>query len=292
MRGSPSWKAAACRATSFANGSCLHPNCGRSPSCCGRRFVRAMRRGRCSISLPRPARTGGTTALITPSGRMIAIRCAPARFLHRWEPSPSNCNARKSSARPPYTRTRGVPRLRPQWGTNGGCLRNGLCPPRFCRADDFLSTADEVSDRDIMLVRALLDQFPARFGVGLDTGVAFLCVWERTPAAPKGVGAVVLQAGLIALKQSLRKVTALAVDLRPPQFNDWDLPNEPAEIATAKQEAREKLHTLLDTLCPESAFGKRAERFDMLQRHDETDSQHALFLLGIPHRVGAGQNEP
>jgi hypothetical protein len=33
-------------------------------------------------------------------------------------------------------------------------------------------------------------------------------------------------------------------------------------------------------LCPESALGKRAERFDMLQRHDETDSQHALFLLG------------
>jgi hypothetical protein len=37
-------------------------------------------------------------------------------------------------------------------------------PPRFCRAYDFLSTADEVSDSDIMLVRALLDQFPARFG--------------------------------------------------------------------------------------------------------------------------------
>ena len=48
-----------------------------------------------------------------------------------------------------------------------------------------------------------------------------------------------LQAGLNALKQSLRKVTALVVDLRPLQFNDWDLPNEPAEIATAKQEARE-----------------------------------------------------
>ena len=121
-------------------------------------------------------------------------------------------------------------------------------PPRFCRAYDFLSTADEVSDSDIMLVRALLDQFPARFGMGLDTGVAFLCVWERNPAAPKGAGAVVLQAGLNALKQCLRKVTALVVDLRPLQFNDWDLPNEPAEIATAKQEAREKLHTLLDSL--------------------------------------------
>jgi len=153
-------------------------------------------------------------------------------------------------------------------------------PARFCRAYDFLSTADEVSDSDIMLVRALLDQFPARFGMRLDTGVAFLCVWERHPAAPKGSGAVVLQAGLSALKQSLRKVTALVVDLRPLQFNDWDLPNEPAEIATAKQEAREKLLTLLDSLCPESALGKRAERFDMLQRHDGTDSQHALFLLG------------
>ena len=126
-------------------------------------------------------------------------------------------------------------------------------PPRFCRAYDFLSTADEVSDSDIMLVRALLDQFPARFGMGLDTGVAFLCVWERNPAAPKGAGAVVLQAGLNALKQCLRKVTALVVDLRPLQFNDWDLPNEPAEIATAKQEAREKLHTLLDSLRPERA---------------------------------------
>jgi len=165
-------------------------------------------------------------------------------------------------------------------------------PPRFCRAYDFLSTADEVSDSDIMLVRALLDQFPARFGMGLDTGVAFLCSWERHPAAPKGAGAVVLQAGLNALKQSLRKVTALVVDLRPLQFNDWNLPNEPAEIATAKQEAREKLHTLLDSLCPESAFGKRAERFDMLQRHDETDSQHALFLLGESQIEWArGQNE-
>ena len=165
-------------------------------------------------------------------------------------------------------------------------------PPRFCRADDFLSTADEVSDSDIMLVRALLDQFPARFGTGLDTGVAFLCDWERHPAAPKGAGAVVLQAGLNALKQSLRKVTALVVDLRPLQFSDWDLPNEPAEIATAKQEAREKLHALLDRLRPESALGKRAERFDMLQRHDETDSQHALLLLGESEIEWArGQNE-
>ena len=153
-------------------------------------------------------------------------------------------------------------------------------PPRVCSPYEFLSTADEVSDSDTMLVRALLDQFPARFGTGLNTGVAFLCDWERHPAAPKGAGAVVLQAGLNALKQSLRKVTALVVDLRPLQFSDWDLPNEPAEIAAAKQEAREKLHALLDRLCPESALGKRAERFDMLQRHDETDSQHALFLLG------------
>ena len=143
-----------------------------------------------------------------------------------------------------------------------------------------------------MLVRALLDQFPARFGAGLDTGVAFLCAWERNPAAPKGAGAVVLQAGLNALKQSLRKVTALVVDLRPPQFADWDLPNEPAEVAAAKQEAREKLHTLLNKLSPESALGKRAERFDMLQRHDETDSQHALFLLGESQIEWArGQNE-
>ena len=165
-------------------------------------------------------------------------------------------------------------------------------PPRFCSAYEFLSTADEVSDSDIMRVRALLDQFPARFGTGLDTGVAFLCVWERTPAAPKGAGAFVLQAGLSALKQSLRKVTALVVDLRPPQFNDWDLPNEPAEIATAKQEAREKVHTVLDALCPERALGKRAERFDMLQRHDETDSQHALFLLGESQSEGTrGPNE-
>jgi hypothetical protein len=166
-------------------------------------------------------------------------------------------------------------------------------PRRFCRADAFLSTADEVSDSDIMLVGALLDQFPAQFGAGLDTGIAFLCVWERNSAAPKGAGAIALQAGLKALKQSLHKVTALGVDLRPLQFNDWDLPNEPAEIATAKQEAREKLHTLLDSLCPESAFGNRAERFDMLQRHDETDSQHALFLLGASQIEWArGQNEP
>lgn len=166
-------------------------------------------------------------------------------------------------------------------------------PPRFCPAHEFLSTADEVSDSDIMLVRALLDQFPARFGKGLDTGVTFVCVWERTPAAPKGAGAVVLQAGLNALKQSLRNIADLAVDLRPPQFTDWDLPNEPAEIATAKQEAREKLHLLLDNLRPERALGERAERFDMLQRHDESDSQHALLLLGESQIEWArGQNEP
>jgi hypothetical protein len=90
----------------------------------------------------------------------------------------------------------------------------------------------------------------------------------------------------------LRKVTALVVDLRPPQFTDWDLPNEPAEIATAKQEAREKLQTLLDNLSPERALGKRAERVDMLQRHDETDGAHALFLLGESQMEWArGQNE-
>ena len=88
-----------------------------------------------------------------------------------------------------------------------------------------------------------------------------------------------LQAGLAALKQSMRKVTALVVDLRPAQFQDWDLSNEPAEIVAAKQEARERLQTLLDTWRPESVLGERAERFHILQRHDPTDAPHALLLL-------------
>ena len=63
--------------------------------------------------------------------------------------------------------------------------------------------------------------------------------------------------------------------------------------ATVLVEAREKLHTLLDNLSPESALGKRAERFEMLQRHDETDSARALFLLGGSQIEWArGQNEP
>ncbi len=151
---------------------------------------------------------------------------------------------------------------------------------KFCDPSAFLTTADEVSDADIMRVRALLDQFPARFGHGLDTGVAFLCNWERKPAAPKGAGMETLRAGLTALKQSMRKVTVLAVDLRPAQFEDWDLSNEPAEIVAGKQEAREKLQALLDTARPESVLGKHAERFYILQRHDPTDAQHALALLG------------
>src|SRR5213593_4267948 len=44
---------------------------------------------------------------------------------------------------------------------------------KFCDPSAFLSTADEVSDADIMRAHALLDQFQARFGQGLDTGVAF-----------------------------------------------------------------------------------------------------------------------
>ncbi len=151
---------------------------------------------------------------------------------------------------------------------------------QFCDPSAFLSTADEVSDADIMRIRALLDQFPARFGHGLDTGIAFLCNWERTPAAPKGAGMETLQAGLTAIKQSMRRVTALAVDLRPAQFEDWDLSNEPAEIVAAKQEAREKLQALLDSARPENVLGKRAERFHILQRHDPTDAHHALALLG------------
>ncbi len=149
----------------------------------------------------------------------------------------------------------------------------------FCNPSAFLATADEVSDADIMWVRALLDQFPARFGHGLDTGIAFLCNWERSSAAPRGAGVATLQAGLTALKRSMRKVTALAVDLRPAQFPDWDLSNEPAEIVAAKQEAREKLQAVLDTARPERVLGKRAERFHILQRHDPTDAQHALLLL-------------
>ena len=48
----------------------------------------------------------------------------------------------------------------------------------------------------------------------------------------------------------------------------------------------------IDSRRPERAFGKRAERFDMLQRHDETDSQHALFLLAESQIEWArGQNE-
>ena len=149
----------------------------------------------------------------------------------------------------------------------------------FCDPSAFLATADEVSDADIMRVRALLDQFPARFGHGLDTGIAFLCNWERSSAAPRGAGMATLQAGLTALKRSMRKITALAVDLRPAQFSDWDLSNEPAEIVAAKQEAREKLQAVLDTARPERVLGKRAERFHMLQRHDPTDAHHALLLL-------------
>ena len=77
----------------------------------------------------------------------------------------------------------------------------------------------------------------------------------------------------------MRKVTALAVDLRPAQFQDWDLSNEPAEVVAAKQEAREKLQALLDPARPENVLGKRAERFHILQRHDPRDAQHALSLL-------------
>ena len=86
---------------------------------------------------------------------------------------------------------------------------------QFCDPSTFLSIADEVSDVDIMRVRALLDQFPARFGHGLDTGIAFLCNLERTPDALKGAGMEALQAELTTLKSSMRKVIALAVDLRP-----------------------------------------------------------------------------
>jgi hypothetical protein len=161
----------------------------------------------------------------------------------------------------------------------------------FCDPSAFLATADEVSDADIMRVRALLDQFPARFGHGLDTGIAFLCNWERTPAGPKGAGVATLQAGLTALKRSMRKVTALAIDLRPAQFPDWDLSNEPAEIVAAKQEARERLQALLDTAHPEGVLGERAERFYILQRHDPTDAHHALLLLGeVEIERSAGQN--
>lgn len=151
---------------------------------------------------------------------------------------------------------------------------------KFCDPSAFLTTADEVSDVDIMRVRALLDQFPARFGHGLDTGIAFLCNWERTPAAPKGAEMETLQAGLTALKQSMRKVTALAVDLRPAQFEDWDLSNEPAEIVAAKQEAREKLQALLDSARPQNVLGKRAERCHILQRHHPSDAQHAVAACG------------
>ena len=100
-----------------------------------------------------------------------------------------------------------------------------------------------------------------------------------------------LQAGLTALKRPMRKITALAVDLRPAQFPDWDLPNEPAEIVAAKQEAREKLQAVLDTARPERVLGKRAERFHILQRHDPTDAHHALLLLGeVEIERFAGQN--
>ena len=48
------------------------------------------------------------------------------------------------------------------------------------------------------------------------------------------------------------------------------LPNDLQQILTA----------LLGTGRPESVLGKHAERFYLLQRHDPTDAQHALALLG------------
>lgn len=163
-----------------------------------------------------------------------------------------------------------------------------------CSAYEWLATADESSDVDIMQVRALIDQFPDEFGEGLGSGIAFLTMWERHAHAAKGAGREVLSTGLRALKQLLRRVKALAIDLRPSQFRDWDLPNDPPEIVSAKQDARERIASLIDSIKAEAAFGEDAARYLMLQRHEETDAQHALRLLGeseIARTLGVRPNE-
>ena len=160
-------------------------------------------------------------------------------------------------------------RLAAAWGTAYVPVRKN------CSAYNLLSTADEVSDAHIMLVRALIDQHPDRFADGIASGLAFLTHWERHPDAAKGAGAEVLVNGLAALKQLVSKITLLAIDLQPPEFRDWDLPNEPPEVTAAKQESREQIAALIDTLRPEAILGPTGERFMILQRHDTEDAYHA-----------------
>lgn len=171
--------------------------------------------------------------------------------------------------------------------TNGAGVRQAVAAGmayvgrrKVASIHDWMSAADETGNDEIMQVNALIEQHPDAFADGMAGGIAFVTAWERHPEGVKGSGGAVLSEGLYALSRALPRVRGVAIDLRPPEYRDWDLLFEPAEITTAKQESREQLAAYLDALRPEIVFGGLARRYHFLQTHDPRDNDQALRLLG------------
>jgi len=155
---------------------------------------------------------------------------------------------------------------------------------------DLVSSGDELSDMDTMLVKSFVDQHGVEAQRAIEDGdIAFLVVWERHPDSDKGAGKVCLEIGLKELKKKFSALTSLVVDAKPAQFGEWELPHQPAEIEVAKQEALDTLTNYLDSTAPETLLGKGARRFNIVQRHDEADAFYALMLFAEEIVKGRGQ---
>ena len=129
----------------------------------------------------------------------------------------------------------------------------GMCfVPRslFCGPSEWLRIADEISDFDIMLVLAMMEQFP-QFASGLSDGVGVLEVWDRHFSAPKGCGAVVLKATLEAIKRKEPRLHQFVAHVEPSQFVQWLDDGDPLPIRLAKRRARDKIIALVEEHAPE-----------------------------------------
>lgn len=143
---------------------------------------------------------------------------------------------------------------------------------------DLRWASDAVSDTDVTQVLAFFRQHADAHDLMEEGDLCFVWLWERREGAAKGLGSECLLAALEDIKKRFRSVRTVIFSLRPAQFTNWGVRNEPPVVQVAKQEALEQLEYFVRKLSPQEKLKKGGELRFISQ--EQLGANEALAALG------------
>jgi hypothetical protein len=148
---------------------------------------------------------------------------------------------------------------------------------------DLLTAADYLADVDLLQVNAFLEQHHDAEALMAAGDLVFVWLWERSSRARAGAGQACLRAALTDLRQRLRRVRTVVIDLKPYQYVVADSSAMPASLHIEKLEALDRLQSFVDALQLDQLV-KGQCRF--IVNRDGDDPNAAMRVLG---RAGLAQ---